>query len=281
VVCGLCEPDPAVHRVNARDFYRSYLQTYLERDIRQIRSVQDLHLFQNVLELLAARAGGILNLSNVARECGIVHTTARNWLSLLETTRIVYLLRPWFRNLSKRVIKSPKLYFTDTGLLAFLLKYPDARTLLAGPAAGTFFETFIVVEALKYKFTHGSLFELYFYRDSNQNEIDLPLDFGRQLKLIEIKLTRTLRREFFMSMLRATVTFPTVKSYLISLSPENLIQDKISTRNWTAIGNSWRKRMVLDCCKEDKGSARVEQGKRGASHCAARTVPRGCPGIGF
>ena len=196
-----------------------------------------MHLFQNFLELLAARVGGILKLSEVAKECGISHTTAREWLSLLETTRIVYLLRPYFRNLSKRVIKSPKLYFTDTGLLAFLLKYPDAKTLLAGPAAGAFFENFIVIETLKHKFNYGSLFELYFYRDSNGNEIDLLLDFGRYLKLIEIKLTQTLRREFFMSMLRAAGTFQTVKSYLISLSHENLVQDKIRTRNWAAIGN--------------------------------------------
>lgn len=235
LLCRGFYPEPAVHGVNAQDFYRSYLQTYLERDIRQIRSVQDLHLFQNFLELLAARAGGILNLNEVAKECGISHTTARKWLSLLETTRIVYLLRPYFRNMSKRVIKSPKLYFTDTGLLAFLLKYPDAKTLLAGPAAGAFFENFVVVEALKYKFNHGSLFELYFYRDSNQNEIDLLLDFGQHLKLIEIKLTQTLRREFFMSMLRAAGTFPAAKSYLISLSQETLVQDKISTRNWAAI----------------------------------------------
>jgi predicted AAA+ superfamily ATPase len=236
LLCRGFYPDPAVHDVNAQDFYRSYLQTYLERDIRQIRSVQDLHVFRNFLELLAARAGGILNINEVAKECGISHTTARNWLSLLETTRIVYLLRPYFRNLTKRVIKSPKLYFTDTGLLAFLLKYPDARTLLAGPAAGAFFENFVVVEALKYKFNYGSLFELYFYRDSNQNEIDLLLDFGRRLKLIEIKLTQTLRREFFMSMQRAADTFPAAKSYLVSLSPETLVQDKISTRNWAAIG---------------------------------------------
>jgi len=228
-------PEPAVHGVNAEDFYRSYLQTYLERDIRQIRSVQDLHLFQNFLELLAARVGGILKLNEVAKECGISHSTAGKWLSLLETTRIVYLLRPYFRNLSKRVIKSPKLYFTDTGLLAFLLKYPDVRTLLAGPAAGAFFENFIVIEVLKHKFNYGGLFELYFYRDSNQNEIDLVLDFGRHLKLMEIKLAKTLRREFFVSLLKTAAVFTAGKPYLLTLNSEHIDHNGVSARNWAEI----------------------------------------------
>ena len=228
-------PEPAVHGVDVDDFYRSYLQTYLERDIRQIRSVQDLHLFQNFLELLAARAGGILKLNEVAKECGISHTTAGKWLSLLETTRIVYLLRPYYRNLSKRVIKSPKLYFTDTGLLAFLLKYPDAKTLLAGPAAGAFFENFIIIEVLKHKFNYGGLFELYFYRDSNQNEIDLILDFGRHLKLMEIKQAKTLRREFFTMMKKTADIFKNGRPYLISMSSEHVDHEGIRARNWAEV----------------------------------------------
>jgi len=229
-------PEPAVHGVDVNDFYRSYLQTYLERDIRQIRSVHDLHLFQNFLELLAARAGGILKLSEVSRECGISHTTAAKWLSLLEATRIVYLLRPYSRNLSKRVVKSPKLYFTDTGLLAFLLKYPDARTLLAGPAAGAIFENFVVIEALKEKFNHGGLFELYFYRDSNQNEIDLVLDFGQALKLVEIKRARTLRREFFDSLRQTANVFAGGKLFLVTMSSERVDHDGVSSRGWNEIG---------------------------------------------
>jgi len=228
-------PEPAVHGVDVNDFYRSYLLTYLERDIRQIRSVHDLHLFQNFLELLAARAGGILKLNETAKECGISHTTATKWLSLLESTRIVYLLRPYFRNLSKRVVKSPKLFFTDTGLLAFLLKYPNARTLQAGPSAGAVFENFVVIEALKEKFNHGGLFELYFYRDSNQNEIDLVLDFGRSQKLIEVKLARTLRQEFFAALRRTAGVFIGGKPYLVTMSSERVDHDGISARNWREI----------------------------------------------
>jgi predicted AAA+ superfamily ATPase len=225
-------PEPAVHGVQASTFYRAYLQTYLERDIRQIRSVQDLHLFQDFLELLAARAGAILNLHEISRECGISHTTARAWLSLLETTRIVYLLRPYFKNITKRVVKSPKLYFTDTGLLSFLLKYPDPKTLMAGPAAGSFFESFLVMEFLKKKFNGGSLFELYFYRDTHQNEIDLVVDFGRKKRLVEIKLSGTLRDELFTPLLRSGDMFGSSEKLLVSMSTEELVFRGVKTVNW-------------------------------------------------
>jgi len=181
-------PDPCLHAVDAKLFYSSYVQTYLERDIRQITTVQDLNLFQRYVELLAARAGNILNLSEVARDCGISHTTAQKWLSLLETSRIVYLLRPFFKNISKRVIKSPKLYFGDTGLLAYLLKYPDPATLLSGPMAGHVFENFVIIDFLKNKFHTTGNFDLYFYRDSHQNEIDLIIEEATRLHLVEIKM---------------------------------------------------------------------------------------------
>ena len=136
-------------------FYSSYLSTYLERDVRQVRSVHDLKVFQKFLELLSARAGSILNLSEVSKECGISHTTAQGWLSILETSRIVYLLRPYYRNITKRVVKSPKVYFTDTGLLSYLLRYPNSDTLGAGPMAGHVFENMMIIDVLKYKFNNN------------------------------------------------------------------------------------------------------------------------------
>jgi predicted AAA+ superfamily ATPase len=183
-------PDPAVHHVPSGDYYGSYLTSYLERDVRQVRSVHDLSQFQAFLELLAARAGSLLNLNDLCRDAGVSHGTARGWISILETTRIVYLLHPYFRNVTKRVVKHPKIYFTDTGLLAHLLKYQDPATLGAGPAAGAFFENMVVIEFLKRKFNYGETFELYFYRDSNGNEIDLVLDTGSTKILVEIKSTK-------------------------------------------------------------------------------------------
>lgn len=183
-------PDTAVHGVPAGDYYGSYLTTYLERDIRRIRSVHDLSRFQGFLELLAARAGSLLNLNDLSRDSGVSHATARQWISILESTRIIYLLRPYFRNVTKRVVKHPKVYFSDTGLLVHLLKYPDAATLSVGPMAGAFFENMLIMEFLKRKFNYGDAFELYFYRDSNGNEIDLVVDRGVSMTLLEIKSTK-------------------------------------------------------------------------------------------
>lgn len=212
-------PDPAVQRVNPSLFYSSYMATYLERDIRQIRAVHDLTLFQSFLELLAARAGSLLELTNVARDCGISHTVARQWLSLLEATRLVYLLRPYYRNISKRVVKTPKLYFTDSGLLAYLLKYPDGETLRAGPMAGAFFESMMVIEQLKRLFAQARPWQLYFYRDSNDNEIDLLIDHGRSLTAVEIKMSGSVSPEHAKALTRLPSNLPVAQRYLLSMTP--------------------------------------------------------------
>ncbi|MFH1846991.1 MAG: ATP-binding protein [Candidatus Omnitrophota bacterium] len=229
-------PETCIHNVDLNSFYGSYIQTYLERDIRQIRSVHDLRLFQQFLELLAARCGALLNLSEISKECGISHTTAQNWISLLESTRIVYLLRPYYKNISKRVIKSPKLYFTDTGLLAYILKYPNAKTLQAGPMAGHIFENMMVMEVLKYKFNNNERYEMYFYRDSNYNEIDLVLDFGYTVKTLEFKLTKSLRGEHWKTLLQMKDVLRSDKSYIISLMKEDLVlAENISNKPWWKI----------------------------------------------
>ncbi len=215
-------PDPCVHKAPIQEYYGSYLSTYLERDIRQIKSVHDLALFQAFMRLLAARAGSLLNLSEVAKECGITQPTARNWLSLLESTRIVYLLRPYFRNITKRVVKTPKLYFTDTGLLAYLLKYQDPATLLAGPMAGAFFENMAIIEVLKQKFNHRLLFEPYFYRDSNKNEIDLVLDMGQKLVLVEIKMSKHLRPDHFRIFSKLPESLRASEAYVLSFTKEKI-----------------------------------------------------------
>jgi len=213
-------PEPAVHGVAPKLFYGSYLQTYLERDIRQISSVHDLRLFQQFLELLAARVGSLLNMNQLSRDCGISHTTARKWLSLLESTRIVYLLRPYFKNISKRVMKSPKVYFTDTGLLAHLLRYPTPETVQSGPMNGAFFENLLIIEFLKRKLNQGHLWELYFYRDSNGKEIDLILEGAHELHLVEIKLKKTLQPADARSLASFPDTVDQHHKYLISCHPD-------------------------------------------------------------
>ena len=215
-------PAPLVQGVSFHNFYRSYLQLYIERDIRQIESVHDLNVFQRFLELLGSRVGNLLVLSGIARDCSISHTTARRWLSLLEATRIVYLLKPFYKNISKRIVKSPKIYFTDTGLLAYLLRYQNAETLQKSFVAGALFENFILMEILKYKFNCNKFMELYFYRDSNQNEIDLILDIGHMAVLCEIKMNKTIKTDHYKSMMKLGPIFSEPKKYLISLFDKNI-----------------------------------------------------------
>ncbi len=209
-------PDPLLHRVDSRTFYSSYVQTYVERDIRQVENVRDAMQFHSFLEVLASRVGGLLNLSSLGAEVGVSHTTARRWLSLLENSRVVYLLRPYHANLRKRLTRSPKLYFLDTGLLTYLLRYPDSRTLAAGPQAGAVFENFVVTEILKEKVHRNATFELYFYRDRDGLEADLVLDFGNRLLVGEIKLARTVTRRHWSALERLGGHFPEAKRVLIS-----------------------------------------------------------------
>lgn len=192
-------PDIAIHGVERSLYYSSYVQTYLERDVRQITSVADLSLFQRVIELLAARTGNILNVNEVAKEAAVSTTTVRRWLSILESCGIIFLLRPYSKNLTSRVVKSPKLYFYDTGLAAYLLRYSTAQTLMQGPQGGAFFENFVILELFKALHNGVASFNLYYYRDSNGNEVDLVVESGHKTILVEIKQNATPRGEHFKS----------------------------------------------------------------------------------
>ena len=209
-------PDPLVHKVNRDLFYSSYVQTYLERDIRHVENVQDLSLFQNLLELLAARAGSLLNKSELAKEVGVSQTTVKRWISLLENSRIIYLMRPYSRNISKRIVKSPKIYFFDTGLLSYLLKYPDSKTLSLGPMNGAMLENFVIAELLKKKRNKNLPVEFYFYRDSNRREIDLVVDHGYRQDICEVKLSKTVQSRHYKQLLDLQSLFSDPSLYLIS-----------------------------------------------------------------
>lgn len=215
-------PDPLIHRVNERIFYSSYLQTYLERDIRQIQNVQDLSQFQYFLEILASRAGNLLNLSEIGKMIGLSQPTVKRWLSLLENSRIVYLLRPYFKNINKRIVKTPKLYFFDTGLLSYLLRYPDSKTLSVGPANGPLFENFVISELLKSITNTNNPSELFFYRDNHQNEIDLVIDQGYKHILCEIKMNSTIHKKHYQTLEKHKDLFTNPELILISNNQENI-----------------------------------------------------------
>ena len=171
-------------------YYRSYVQTYIERDVRQLSQVGDEKIFMEFMISLAARSGELMNYSAVAKDIGISLDTVKRWTSILETSGIIYLLYPYSNNHLKRAIKTPKIYFMDTGLLAYLTRWLTKETLQNGAAAGNIFETFVISEIVKSFLNAGkSRPNLYYYRDRDQKEIDIIIEDGRDVYPVEIKMT--------------------------------------------------------------------------------------------
>ncbi len=185
-----------VRELEAKDWHRSYLETYLERDVRSLKQVHDLLLFDKFLKLCAARAGQLLNRSGLGNELGISHTTISSWLSLLETSHIIFSLQPYFKNTGKRLVRQTKLYFCDTGLLCHLLGIPNAAALSTHYLRGNIFENFIIADIFK-QFHHSGLRPpLFFWRDHRGNEVDLLIEQGDRLVPVEIKSGETLNEDF-------------------------------------------------------------------------------------
>lgn len=171
-------------------FYSTYVATYIERDVRSLTQVGDTISFLKFMTALASRIGQLLNLNSIASEVGISITTAQRWLSILVSSNIVYILEPYYNNIMKRAIKTPKIYFLDTGLAAYLTKWKTSEVLEAGVMAGNFFENFVIVEIIKSYYNKGELRPpIYFYRDKEKREIDLIIEENGKLYPIEIKKT--------------------------------------------------------------------------------------------
>jgi predicted AAA+ superfamily ATPase len=169
-------------------FYGSYVRTYIERDIRKLTQIDDEIQFQTFMRVIASRTGQMLNISDVARDVGIKDAKAKKWLSVLQSSHLVYLLRPFYTNLTKRAVKTPKLYMTDTGLAAYLTRWPNHQVLQEGAMSGALFETFVVGEILKSYYNFGELDPpLYYYRDKDKREIDLIIVRDGRLHPLEIK----------------------------------------------------------------------------------------------
>lgn len=171
-------------------YYQSYVQTYIERDVRQLTQVGDEKIFMDFMISIAARSGELLNYNSIAKDIGVSIDTVKRWTSILETSGVIYLLYPYSNNHLKRAIKTPKVYFADTGLLAYLTRWLTEDTLKNGASAGKVFETFIISEIIKSFLNAGiSRPGLYFYRDRDQKEIDLIIEDGRDIYPVEIKMT--------------------------------------------------------------------------------------------
>ncbi|HVV68151.1 MAG TPA: ATP-binding protein [Gammaproteobacteria bacterium] len=182
--------------LNPTKFYRDYVQTYVERDVRQMVNVKDLTLFQQFLKLCAGRIGQVLNSHSLSNDLGVSYHTVSNWLSILEASFLIFRLAPYFENFGKRMIKSPKLYFTDVGLASYLLDITSVQQIVRDPLLGNLVENLVISEFIKYRLNAGFEPGCYFYRDSNQHEVDLLFKSGQQLIPIEIKASQTFHPQF-------------------------------------------------------------------------------------
>lgn len=177
-------------------FYPNYYSTYIERDVRQLKNISDLRLFQNFIKLAAGRCGTEFNASQLATEVGITSPTVKSWISILQASYIAFLLPPYFANLNKRLTKTPKIYFYDTGVLCYLLGIENAAQLAVHPLRGAIFENLAVVELLKQRFDKAKLPNLCFYRENRGREADIVRMDGEMLDIFEVKSSQTFNRSF-------------------------------------------------------------------------------------
>lgn len=177
-------------------FYPSYVKTYLERDVRDLLKIKDMLLFTRFMRLCAGRIGSVFNATDLASNLGVDHKTVTQWLSVLQASYLVTLLPPYFENISKRLVKSPKLYFNDPGLACYLLEIESPRQLERDKMRGAIFENYVVMEVLKHRYNQGLEGGVYFYRDSNQNEIDILLKEEGEITAIEVKASMTYHTSF-------------------------------------------------------------------------------------
>lgn len=230
---------PRIHdkKIDPRDWLSSYYQTYLERDVRNVLNVGDLEAFSRFVHLCAGRAGQLLNLSGLASDCGITHTTARRWISILEASFLVTLLRPHHRNFGKRLIRSPKLYFLDTGLLCFLLGVQASKDLHSHPARGSIFESFVLSELHKNFLNRGEQPPVYFWKDAQGHEIDFLLDTAGRLIPVEAKSARTVADDFFdgISLWRKLSRQPNVPAGLVYAGDQRFRRHGTTVYPWFAL----------------------------------------------
>ena len=228
---------PAVHvrDVEPGQWYDAYIGTYLERDVRSMTAVQNLSAFQTFLKLTAGRCGQILNLSSLGAEAGVSHNTAKAWMSILEASFVVFLLRPFHKNYNKRLVKSPKLYFYDTGLVCRLLGIATPEQLALHPQRGAIFESFAVAEIMKKNHNAARFAQCFFWRDSAGHEVDIVLEEGSRLVPAEIKSGRTVASDFFDGLRRWGGLSGVKKGVLIYGGEESYDREEFHVVPWNGV----------------------------------------------
>lgn len=184
-------------KIKPSQWYANYVTTYLERDVRQLINIKDMSKFQRFLRVCAHHVGQLVNLTRLSNDCGVNYHTIESWLSVLEASYIVVRVKPWYRNFNKRLVKTPKLYFYDTGLASWLLGIRDIEQIRFHAMRGALFENYIISEAFKSQFNQGELPEIWFWRDRTGHEVDLIIEYDGQYSAVEIKSGTTLSNTQF------------------------------------------------------------------------------------
>lgn len=221
--------------LNPSDWCKSYIATYVERDVRKITAVTDLSKFQTFIRLCAGRIGQLLNVASLASDCGIDHATAKSWLSILEASFIIFLLKPYHRNFNKRLVKQSKLYFHDTGLACYLLGIEHTNTLTQHFIKGSIFENFVISELIKFRLNQGKDSHLYFWRDHHGNEIDVVFERNSQLTAIEVKSGQTITSDSFKGLDYWQKLTGYDSRYLVYAGDREYIRQNIQVINWQNI----------------------------------------------
>jgi len=233
---------PAIfdRKIPSRIFYSNYVQTYIQRDVSELIAIKDMRLFQNFLALCATRAGQLLNLSALANVSGISQPTAKSWLSALESSYIVFLLPPYFKNFSKRVVKTPKLYFYDTGLLCYLLKLDTPEQVQLSDFKGSLFENMMIAEYVKRMHHRNQLHDIWFWRDAAGNEVDLIIQNGPKHEAVEFKATQTIMPNLFKGLnFYETISKKTsLRKYLVYGGDERQERTAATVLPWKSFGNT-------------------------------------------
>lgn len=224
--------------LSPQDWFPNYIATYLERDVRQLLAVRDLSLFQRFVRLCAARTGQLLNLSGLANDASISHTTAREWITVLEASYLIVLLHPYHENFGKRLVKTPKLYFLDVGLASALLGIKDVDQLSIHAQRGALFETLVVSDLIKQRFNAGQPAALYFWRNNTGQEVDILFEEGLRLRAVEIKSGATVLSNWLRNLQRWEVLAGerALPSWLIYGGEEAYQRGGIDVTPWRALG---------------------------------------------
>jgi predicted AAA+ superfamily ATPase len=232
---------PRLYNMNIepKDFYPGYIKTYVERDVRTILNVHDIKLFRKLLSMLAHYAGQQFNASEIAKKLHVDSKTVQRWMSILESSYIAFTLEPWHTNLPKRVVKTPKLYFYDTGLLCYLLGIKSGEELQISSYKGAIFENYVLLEIIKNQNAKGNHLNYYYWRDSNQNEIDLLVVDGKKLHCIEMKASLTVRSEHLKSLhyLDSLANQFQMYHYLVNFFEESQKRSHEKIISWKQINN--------------------------------------------